>query len=217
MFFTKNPQILHITCEIIVLCTLIFWISSGKKKLSLQIEKLLLRLEEQEEKIQKMEIILEQMNVNHKLVDKKVNNLLIKQQQQQQQLKKSTLFTPSLIPSLTRSSTPTNSPNNSPNHSFVNDDFSNFSIQPDNIQPNVQNVILTSKKNNESESDLDEELKEELEELRNEYDEKSSLLNELSPSKPVSSLEQEEKNYEGDNDEPLEIISDFDLKKKPVL
>lgn len=217
MFFTKNPQILHITCEIIVLCTLIFWISSGKKKLSLQVEKLLLRLEEQEEKIQRMEIILEQMNTNHKLVDKKVNNLLIKQQQQQQQLKKSTLFTPSLIPSLTRSSTPTNSPNNSPNHSFVNDDFSNFSIQPDNIQPNVQNVILTSKKNNESESDLDEELKEELEELRNEYDEKSSLLNELSPSKPVSSLEQEEKNYEGDNDEPLEIISDFDLKKKPVL
>lgn len=216
MFFTKNPQILHITCEIIVLCTLIFWISSGKKKLSLQVEKLLLRLEEQEEKIQRMEIILEQMNTNHKLVDKKVNNLLIKQQQQQQ-LKKSTLFTPSLIPSLTRSSTPTNSPNNSPNHSFVNDDFSNFSIQPDNIQPNVQNVILTSKKNNESESDLDEELKEELEELRNEYDEKSSLLNELSPSKPVSSLEQEEKNYEGDNDEPLEIISDFDLKKKPVL
>lgn len=79
MFLTKNLQLLHITCEIIILCALMFWISSGKKKLFWQIEKLLLRIEEQEEKIQRMELVMEQMNVNNKLllenINKKIQNL----------------------------------------------------------------------------------------------------------------------------------------------
>ncbi len=57
----KNPLIVHIITEIIVLVGVVFWFSSKQKRLQLQIEKLLLRIEDQEDKIFKLENALEHL------------------------------------------------------------------------------------------------------------------------------------------------------------
>ena len=51
----KNPQMIHIASEIVVLMAIMMWFTSGKKQMLSQMEKLLLRIEEQEERIQKLE------------------------------------------------------------------------------------------------------------------------------------------------------------------
>jgi len=55
MFRPRNLIYLHILSEILVLCSLVVWMSSYRKRTTSQIEKLLLRIEEQDEKIQKLE------------------------------------------------------------------------------------------------------------------------------------------------------------------
>jgi hypothetical protein len=55
MFRLQNPVYLHILSEILILCSLVVWMSSYRKRTTSQIEKLLLRIEEQDEKIQKLE------------------------------------------------------------------------------------------------------------------------------------------------------------------
>lgn len=64
MFNFKNPQTIHIVSEVVVLIALVIWVSSYKKKINCQIDKLHLRLEEQEEKIQKLEAINNQLQQN---------------------------------------------------------------------------------------------------------------------------------------------------------
>lgn len=61
MFNFKNPQTIHIISEVVVLIALVIWVSSYKKKINSQVDKLHLRLEEQEEKIQKLEAVNSQL------------------------------------------------------------------------------------------------------------------------------------------------------------
>lgn len=55
MFLLRNPVHLHIFSELVVLTSMIIWMSSYRKRTTSQIEKLLLRIEEQDEKIQRLE------------------------------------------------------------------------------------------------------------------------------------------------------------------
>lgn len=55
MLQLRNPLYMHILSEILVLSCLVVWISGYRKRTTSQIEKLLLRIEEQDEKIQKLE------------------------------------------------------------------------------------------------------------------------------------------------------------------
>ncbi len=64
----KNPLIVHIITEIIVLVGVVFWFSSKQKRLQLQIEKLLLRIEDQEDKIFRLENAFEQLYKNMQMV-----------------------------------------------------------------------------------------------------------------------------------------------------
>lgn len=55
MIQLRNPVHLHILSELVVICSLVIWMSSYRKRTTSQIEKLLLRIEEQDEKIQRLE------------------------------------------------------------------------------------------------------------------------------------------------------------------
>ena len=55
MIQLRNPVHLHILSEMVVICSLVLWMSSYRKRTTSQIEKLLLRIEEQDEKIQRLE------------------------------------------------------------------------------------------------------------------------------------------------------------------
>jgi len=55
MIQLRNPVHLHILSELVVIGSLVVWMSSYRKRTTSQIEKLLLRIEEQDEKIQRLE------------------------------------------------------------------------------------------------------------------------------------------------------------------
>ena len=193
MSFITNPRIIHIVCEIIILCTLIFWISSGKRKLSIQIEKLLLRLEEQEEKIQKMEMFIEQLIEKNQILTNSISSLnkVIKKNRIQSQgespkpqdlPKPQEVFSPKIEDYLSKSQD-LPKPQDLPKYQ----DSPTSNKLPQNIFVPTP-ISKMEFREEETESDLDDELKEELAELMN-------------------------NNENPENPESIEIDTD-DLKKK---
>ena len=61
MMFEYKQLIIHVACEVVVFGVLIFWIHKRTSSLSLQIEELTQRVDDQEEKLQNHERILKQM------------------------------------------------------------------------------------------------------------------------------------------------------------
>ena len=137
MLSLRNPLTLHILSEILVVTCLVMWMSGYRKRTTNQLEKLLLRIEEQDEKIQKLEQSL--------------------QQQQQQQLAMSNLVSNSPITKLFSKPPPV--PLSKPVVQPVVQPVAQPVVQPD-AQPVVQPVVEV-----ESEKELDELLQAELAEL----------------------------------------------------
>lgn len=175
MFLTKNPQIIHIVCEIVIFFTLIFWILSTRKKISLQIERLLVRFEEQEEKIQRMELFLEKMHMdnmtlNQQLQKMKEENLKDKPEVRKSEVRKQKIKSKiSEIPEIQKFH----------NLNDLNDlkDLKDFKDIPDinslfqmplTVPNKVNTPSVIIREEEDTDSDLDEELKEELEELKDE-------------------------------------------------
>jgi hypothetical protein len=53
-----NPQMVHITIEVVAFLALIFWITSGQKRTNFHIKSLLQKVSEQEDRILKLEMAL---------------------------------------------------------------------------------------------------------------------------------------------------------------
>lgn len=192
MFFPRNPQIIHIICEIVIFFTLIFWILSTRKKLSLQVERLLVRLEEQEEKMQRMELILEQIHMDNMSLN-----------QQIQKMKEENLMNINLLPEIKNKSEVRKpevrkqkvkpNPVELPKFPILSNipDINSLFPGPLNIPVFIPNKVNTSsvtiKEKDDSDSDLDEELKEELEELKDELL-KFEKTQELEPNESLSSV-----------------------------
>ncbi len=68
----ENKQLLHIAGEVVVLIGVVFYFSSKNKKLSAHIEELAQRIEDQEERIQKLELSIQQMSTAFNSVIQKV-------------------------------------------------------------------------------------------------------------------------------------------------
>jgi uncharacterized protein YoxC len=71
--FFDNKQLVHIASEVVVLVGLTFYFSSKNKKLVSHIEELSQRIEEQEDRIQKMEVSLQQVNQKFDALVQQVN------------------------------------------------------------------------------------------------------------------------------------------------
>ena len=175
----ENKQIIHIATEIVILISITIYFSSKNKKLLGYIEDLSSRVEQQEEIIQKHEIIIRQLA-------KSLNNT-------QNQPTSKNIQTPTPIPAPTPTPMPTPTPipmptptpiptsvpipNNTPNPIDIlsmlninNKPKSEVIIEEidsdiDNNNNNLDTLINTPKNNDE---ELDKEIRAELEELEKE-------------------------------------------------
>lgn len=78
MLNLRNSVYTHILSEILVVCCLVLWMSSYRKRTTAQIEKLLLRIEEQDEKIQKLEQLILHQQQQQQVMNAFIPNPIIK-------------------------------------------------------------------------------------------------------------------------------------------
>lgn len=159
-----NKQLLHIGCEVVALLGVSYYFSSKNKTLQSHIEELSQKLEEQEDKILKLEETMKSsMNVAFSQING-IINILNKQQPVQPQTRKA----PTPIIKIVK---PVNTSQTSSSRE-VKPDYVNPEVNPEvknEISQFINNDVLPSIKEenpeNNEEQDNDEDIQEELSEL----------------------------------------------------
>lgn len=182
----ENKQIIHIATEIVILIGLTVYLNFKNKRLQSQIDDLLHRLEDQEDLIQKHEKIIMQLvhavnsynsskNLNNETKNKEKDKLSEKIHEQSEQSEKSPKHKKGVI-RRPRKPSPINKTKFRGNMLFndneeINENLNtHFKLQPERLQPKVNQSAHISECSSENESALDAELAEELHELQQEED-----------------------------------------------
>ena len=153
----KNKQIIHIATEIVIVIGMVFYFSSKNKKLLQHIEDLSQRLEDQEDLIQKHEQIIRQLvQVCNKINQPPSNEAYGVHKQRQ----KNTRHSLKIRNRTNKSASPSISSSASPSTSV------RFNDNDEIIEPNSQSDKITVEEYSSDDSDLDAEIADELEELK---------------------------------------------------
>jgi seryl-tRNA synthetase len=138
MSLLENKQLTHVISEVVALVGLTFYFSSQNKKLSNHIEEIAQRLEEQEDQIQKLEGMLRQLAMNVNMTNQRLEGVF--------NVKHAPI---PVIPKLVEKSVP------------------KIQIKEENntVKEFSENTEEEAEEDDLSDSDLDEEIKQEIEEL----------------------------------------------------
>ena len=156
----ENKQIIHIVTEIIAAIVIIFYFSSKYKKLLGHIEDLSQRLEEQEDIIQKHELIIKQLvhAINNRgpiTAVPKINNIPKSPVKEKKIIKK---------------------PISRPRVSFNDNEEVNENPKPKQVERVIEKVLeQVTEESSDDSDDIDEEIAEELDELLSEQDLKKKI------------------------------------------
>lgn len=156
----ENKQIIHIVTEIIAAIVIIFYFSSKNKKLLGHIEDLSQRLEEQEDIIQKHELIIKQLvhAINNRgpiTAVPKINNIPKSPVKEKKIIKK---------------------PISRPRVSFNDNEEVNENPKPKQVERVIEKVLeQVTEESSDDSDDIDEEIAEELDELLSEQDLKKKI------------------------------------------
>ena len=156
----ENKQIIHIVTEIIAAIVIIFYFSSKNKKLLGHIEDLSQRLEEQEDIIQKHELIIKQLVhvINNRgpiTAVPKINNIPKSPVKEKKIIKK---------------------PISRPRVSFNDNEEVNENPKPKQVERVIEKVLeQVTEESSDDSDDIDEEIAEELDELLSEQDLKKKI------------------------------------------
>ena len=156
----ENKQIIHIVTEIIAAIVIIFYFSSKNKKLLGHIEDLSQRLEEQEDIIQKHELIIKQLVhvINNRgpiTAVPKINNIPKSPVKEKKIIKKH----------ISR-----------PRVSFNDNEEVNENPKPKQVERVIEKVLeQVTEESSDDSDDIDEEIAEELDELLSEQDLKKKI------------------------------------------
>ena len=156
----ENKQIIHIVTEIIAAIVIIFYFSSKNKKLLGHIEDLSQRLEEQEDIIQKHELIIKQLvqAINNRgpiTALPKINNIPKPPVKEKKTTKK---------------------PISRPRVSFNDNEEVNENPKPKQVERVIEKVLeQVTEESSDDSDDIDEEIAEELDELLSEQDLKKKI------------------------------------------
>ena len=156
----ENKQIIHIVTEIIAGIVIIFYFSSKNKKLLGHIEDLSQRLEEQEDIIQKHELIIKQLvhAINNRgpiTAVPKINNIPKSPVKEKKIIKK---------------------PISRPRVSFNDNEEVNENPKPKQVERVIEKVLeQVTEESSDDSDDIDEEIAEELDELLSEQDLKKKI------------------------------------------
>lgn len=165
----ENKQIIHIVTEIITITVIIFYFSSKNKKLLGHIEDLSQRLEDQEDMIQKHELIIKQLvqAINNRgpiTALPKINNIPKPPVKEKKTTKK---------------------PISRPRVSFNdNEEVKENTVKPKQkqVEPVIEKVVIEKvvieqvpEESSDDSDDIDEEIAEELDELLSEQDLKKKI------------------------------------------
>ena len=156
----ENKQIIHIVTEIIAAIVIIFYFSSKNKKLLGHIEDLSQRLEEQEDIIQKHELIIKQLVhvINNRgpiTAVPKINNIPKSPVKEKKIIKK---------------------PISLPRVSFNDNEEVNENPKPKQVERVIEKVLeQVTEESSDDSDDIDEEIAEELDELLSEQDLKKKI------------------------------------------
>lgn len=145
---SMNKQFLHIAAECMVGLGLVFWISSKNKKLTSQIDELSQRIEDQEDQIQQLQNIVNTLLVQNSKQIPKVNNTKLEQQIPKVNNKVEKQQIPKVNNKIEKQQIPK---------------VSQFKVEPKVVQ--FVNKIETIEEESETESDIDNEIRIELDEL----------------------------------------------------
>ena len=156
----ENKQIIHIVTEIIAAIVIIFYFSSKNKKLLGHIEDLSQRLEEQEDIIQKHELIIKQLVhvINNRgpiTAVPKINNIPKSPVKEKKIIKK---------------------PISRPRVSFNDNEEVKENPKPKQVERVIEKVLeQVTEESSDDSDDIDEEIAEELDELLSEQDLKKKI------------------------------------------
>ena len=143
LLFENKSTLIHVTCEVVVLGVLVFWVNRKTSNLWEQVDDLSQRLEEQEEKIQNHERIIKQLIET-------INQSRVANQSQKPKTHKNQVIVKN-----------------------VTEDIEDINVTNITINDLVEQSEDTTdlEELEETESEMDEALKEELEELKTDFSE----------------------------------------------